>query len=673
MGVKYTVILFFLFFSIFIQNTAFTTGFLPLTDQRIQQVRTNQDFYTFPTYQSKYEWLQHKQNLRDGLRVALGCYPWPEKTPLNAVVFDRINGDGYTVEKAYFESLPGFYVTGNLYRPKGKTGPFPAILCPHGHAQEGRLTNTEDFSIPGRSINLARMGCVVFAYDMIGYVDNKQISHTFSGPSEWIWGLSLQTLQFWNSVRAVDFLQSLDGVDKDRIGCTGASGGGTQTYTLTALDDRIKVSVPVNMISSHFQGGCLCENAPSLRLNAFNVEFGAMTAPRPLLMVSAAGDWTDETLRVEYPAVKSVYSLYSAEDKLKAVQVDAPHNYNQKSREYVYAWFDRWFFGGDKDSLDETPFEVDVEALKVFPNGLADYPENAINDNHLREFWVNEAQSQLQQTYPDSELKLRTLKSRGATILSHALGASAPEANDRIVQRIARDKSDTLMVEQIALGRKGAGERIDAWFAWPRDGANQKDAVLIVSDLPFESFTPESDPLFNGLLQNGRAVMVANVYKPNASKPTRSPEEISHFYTYNPSDAAFRVQDILTCLSYLESRADVDQTTLVGLGNAGVWVLLAGVLYDGVDAVAANAMQFDLNSDDAYLNQLFAPHIRRAGGLQMAQAAIAPRPLFIHNTGETFQTDWATAAYKTTGNIDLLKTQTGQAGNEAILEWVLNH
>ncbi|MBZ0254732.1 acetylxylan esterase, partial [bacterium] len=413
------------------------------------------------------------------MRVALGCYPWPEKTPLNPVIFDKIDGDGYTVEKAYFESLPGFYVTGNLYRPKGKTGPFPAILCPHGHAQEGRLTNTEDFSIPGRCINLARMGCVVFAYDMIGYADSKQISHGFSGPSEWIWGLSLHTLQFWNSVRAIDFLLSLDGIDADRIGCTGASGGGTQTYTLTALDDRIKVSVPVNMISSHFQGGCLCENAPSLRLNAFNVEFGAMTAPRPLLMVSATGDWTDETLRVEYPAVKSIYSLYDADDKLRAVQVDAPHNYNQTSREYVYAWFDRWFFGGDKDSLDETPFEIDVEALKIFPNGLADYPENAINDKQLRDYWVNEAKSQLQQTYPDSELKLRTLKSRGATILSHALSASAPEANDMIVQRIARDKSDALMVEKIALGRKGAGDRIDAWFAWPRNGANLKDAVLI--------------------------------------------------------------------------------------------------------------------------------------------------------------------------------------------------
>ncbi|MDP8246038.1 MAG: acetylxylan esterase [Candidatus Hinthialibacter antarcticus] len=658
---------------IFAQLPSIGSEYLPRIDQRAEQTRTNQDFYTFTEFKSKYEWLQHKLDLKDNLRVSLGCFPWPEKTPLNVKIFDRIEGDGYSVEKAYFESLPGVYVTGNLYRPIGKPAPYPGIICPHGHAQEGRLTNSGEFSIPGRSINLARMGCVVFAYDMIGYVDSKQISHTFSGPSEWLWGLSLHGLQFWNSVRAVDFLQSLDGVDPDRIGCTGASGGGTQTYGLTALDERIKVSVPVNMISSHFQGGCLCENGPSLRLHSFNVEYGAMAAPRPLLMVSATGDWTDETLRVEYPAVKSIYSLYEAEDKVKTVQIDAPHNYNQQSREHVYAWFDRWFFDGDSDRLDETPFEVDTEALKIFPNGLADYPDNAIDENGLREYWIQESKSQLQQAYPNSELQLRTLKRRGATILTHAMGAQTPPANEIVVERIEREKTDTRMIERIAIGRRGVGERIDAWFAWPQDGKHLKDAVLILSDLPFESFNSDSDPLLKGLLDSGRAVMIANVYKPNALKPTRSPEEVSHFYTYNPSDTALRVQDSLTCLSYLESRADIDKISLVGIGNAGLWSLLAGVLHDGVDAIIANVSQFDLDSDEAYLQRLFVPHIQRAGGLQMAQAVIAPRPLFIHNTGEAFQTKWAKDAYNTLGKTDALKTQTQLAGNEEMLNWLLQN
>ena len=647
--------------------------YLPPIDQRDRQIRTNEDFYTFPEYKSKHEWLQRKQILRDNLRVTLGCLPWPDKTPLNSTIYDRIEGDGYSIEKVYFESLPGVYVTGNLYRPIGKAGPYPGIISPHGHGKEGRLYNSGEFSIPGRCINLARMGCVVFAYDMVGFVDSQQISHAFSGPGDWLWGLSLHGLQLWNSIRAVDFIQSLNNIDLDRIGCTGASGGGTQTYGLTALDDRVKVSVPVNMISSHFQGGCLCENGPSLRLHSFNVEFGAMSAPRPLLMVSATGDWTDETLRVEYPAVQSIYSLYDALDKVKAVQVDAPHNYNQKSREYVYAWFDRWFFNGDRESIEETPFEIDVESLRVFPNGLADYPDNAVDENGLRKYWLQKSKAQIQQVYPNSELQLRTLKNRGATILTHAMGAEAPRANDIIVERIEREKTEERMVERIALGRRGAGDRIDAWFAWPQDGSLHKDAVLVVSDLPFESFNPSADTLLKGLLDHGRAVMIANVYKANALNQTRSPETVSHFYTYNPSDTSLRVQDVLSCLAYLEARADVGKIALVGLGKAGLWGLLAGVLHDGVDSVIANAVQFDLDSDEAYLDGLFVPHILRAGGLQMAQAAIAPRPLFIHNTGEAFQTKWAEDAYTTLGQNDALTTKTERASNDDMLDWLLNN
>ncbi len=647
--------------------------FLPKTDRRAEISHTNRDFFTFHRYESKHEWLKRKQELRDNLRVAFGCYPWPEKTPLNAAIFDRIEGEGFTVDKAYFESLPGVYVTGNLYRPVGKEGPHPAVLCPHGHWEKGRLVNDDNNSVPARCINLARMGCVVLAVDMVGYADSQQFPHSFSGPGDWLWGLSLHGLQFWNSLRAVDFLLSLEDVDADRIGCTGASGGGTQTYSLTALDTRIGVSVPVNMLSSHFQGGCLCENAPSLRLDSFNVEFGAMTAPRPLLMIAATGDWTVETPRVEWPAVQSIYSLFDATEKVKVVQIDAPHNYNQQSREPVYAWFDRWFFGGDKNRIEETPIEIDIEALRVFPNGLEDYPDNALTEDELRLYWVKQSESQLQQAYPNSELELRTLKNRGATILSQAMNARVPQANDLVVERIEREITDTLMVEQIALGRSGEPERIDAWFAWPKDSDNTKDAVLIISDTRFESLDPETDSLLKDILDNGRAVMIANVYQSDSTKPTRAPEEVRHFYTYNPSDASLRVQDALTCLAYLDSRADVQGVSLVGLGKAGLWGLLAGVLHDNVDGIAVDAMQFDLHSDDAYLNQLFVPHIRRAGGLRMAQAAIAPRPLLIHNTGESFDTQWASDAYKTMNASDALQTHQQPASNEDLVNWVVSH
>ena len=184
-------------------------------------------------------------------------------------------------------------------------------------------------SIRARCITFARMGMIAFSYDMVGYNDSLQVPrHRFASPQGSLWGLSPMALQTWNSTRAMDFLQSLEDIDPERIGCTGESGGGTQTFMLAGIDPRVRVVAPVNMISAHFQGGCVCENAPGLRSSTYNVEIAALAAPRPMLMVSATGDWTANTPSVEYPAVRSIYRLYDADDRLDWVQVDAPHNYN---------------------------------------------------------------------------------------------------------------------------------------------------------------------------------------------------------------------------------------------------------------------------------------------------------------------------------------------------------
>src|SRR5262249_50237597 len=145
---------------------------------------------------------------------------------------------------------------------------------------------------------------------------------------------------------------------------TGASGGGTQTFLVAAVDDRIKAAAPVNMISLHMQGGCICENEPGLRLDTNNVELAATIAPRPLLMGSGTGDWTKDTLHAEYPAMRRLYALAGAAGHVHAVQFDAPHNYNRDSREAVYAWMARW--------LKNAPADVRVAERAFHPETLAD-------------------------------------------------------------------------------------------------------------------------------------------------------------------------------------------------------------------------------------------------------------------------------------------------------------
>jgi len=349
-------------------------------------------------------WKTHADYVRTHVLASAGLLPMPEKTPLRPVVFGEVARADYRVAKVYFESLPGFFVTGNLYRPIGG-GPFPAILSPHGHWAYGRLENTALNSGPGRAIGLARLGFVVFTYDMVGYNDSQQLPHTFGGKAEHIWGLSLGGLQLWNGLRALDFLETLPEVQRDAIGMTGESGGGSQTFLLAAVDPRVKVAVPVNMISLHMQGGCLCENPPGLRLELTNVDVAASIAPRPMLMVSATGDWTNETMELEYPAVRAVYDLFGAGDKVQAVRMTADHNYNKDSREAMYAWMARWFNGGAADAkIEERSFNVEpLQNLLVFHQRA--FPSEAVTPAQFTDAWIAAAKRQITNP-PSSEMKM---------------------------------------------------------------------------------------------------------------------------------------------------------------------------------------------------------------------------------------------------------------------------
>ena len=216
--------------------------------------------YSFSPYKTKTEWTNRAATLRRQILVSAGLWPLEKRQPVRANISGRIDRGAYTIEKVYFESLPGFYVTGNLYRPKNPQGKVPAILSPHGHWSYGRFENTPVASIPARAAGLARMGMVVFTYDMVGYGDNTRVSHRFAEghregfDANTLWSVNLLGLQLWNSIRALDFVQSLPEVDSERIGCTGESGGGTQTFLLAAVDERVKVAAPVNMILSTYAG-----------------------------------------------------------------------------------------------------------------------------------------------------------------------------------------------------------------------------------------------------------------------------------------------------------------------------------------------------------------------------------------------------------------------------------
>ena len=640
-----------------------------INDTRTYQTQNVHTVYTFPGY-TKAEWTAKAAELREHILVSNGLTPMPEKTPLNAHIFGRVEREDYTVEKVYFEAYPGFFTTGNLYRPKGVKGPFPGIVSPHGHWGRGRLENSEAGSVPGRCINFAKQGYVIFSYDMVGRCDSgKQIDHAYGGEREALWGLSLMALQLRNAIRAVDFLETLTDVDNDRIGCTGASGGGTQTFMLTAVDDRIKVSAPVNMISAHMQGGCLCENAPNLRLDISNIEIGALMAPKPLLLVSATGDWTKDTPKVEYPAIRSIYAHFDAEDKVHEVQIDADHNYNKDSREAVYAWFGKWFLGEeDATKFKEVPFEVERdEALLVFHN--RELPESALDAEGLTRSWIESAEKQLAARKPTDAASLGRFREEMGAALRRSLAISTPDSTRPNPLEVGDFTAQPFLI--------GGNNPLPSLFLTPKAGQENSSTTLIVHPQgAMNLINPETGKptrLVADLLAVGESILgvdpfLTGAYSAADGKVIRDTND-RYFTTYNRTDAALRVQDIVTALTYLKSQIAVSNLNLIGLGEAGLWCLLAAGFAD-VDRTVIDANGFDSDNDAAYLHTLPIPSIRRVGDFRTAGTLVAPRHLLIHNTSTTFQTDWIADVYRAVDAADRLRVETAALSEADIAAWL---
>lgn len=600
---------------------------------------------------SRKEWEARARTLRMQILFSAGLWPMPQKTPLYPRVTGKIDAEDFTVENVAIETLPGFYLCGNLYRPKGKKGKHPAIVNPHGHWAHGRLEMEEDVPLaepppkepaPGKAnltaigVNLARQGFVVFAYDMVGYNDTKQIGHSFAGNLQsWLWNISLMGLQLWNSIRVVDYLESLPDVDKQRIGATGASGGGTQTFLLCAVDPRIKAAVPVNMISAYMQGGCLCENGPGLRIGTDNVEIGAMMAPRPLLLIAATGDWTRNNPTEEWPAIKKVYDLYGAGEKTALKQFNYGHNYNIESREAMYAWFGRWLMNDpNPEHFREKPFSLNANAMRVW-NEQNPLPSNALDEPALIKFLQNTYAKQIAALWPKDEKGLKTFRKTMTSVLALSLSVNPPNPVSNLSPRqTARnpalsDTPDLLIVT--VKGEQDLTERLTSLLA-------RRNCQFRLLEL--EPIQAEPEQLWNDF-----------------------------FTGYNRTPLGDRVEQILQELEALRhARRSSRQVGVVGLGKAGLWTLLARALAPGEGPVIIDTAGFANEDDQAYIAGLYAPGLRRAGDVRTAALLIAPGPLVLFNTGIAFKTDVINDGY--TALNASLKVEPGAMTVEDIAGWL---
>ncbi|NIJ53316.1 alpha/beta hydrolase family protein [Dyadobacter arcticus] len=307
---------------------------------------------------SKLEWETRAVAIRKQIREGMDLQTLPPKPPSKPIVHSRKEMDGYSIENVAFESMPGIYVTGNLYKPLKKQTAYAGILCPHGHGENphGRFRDQTQ----KRCASLARMGAIVFVWDMVGQGDSKQCEHKMAK------ALKLQTI---NSIRSLDYLLSIEGVDPERIAVTGESGGGTQTFLLAALDDRVKVSVPVVMVSAYFFGGCVCESGLPIHKNGDfqtnNVEIAALAAPRPMILISDGGDWTKNTPLVEFPFIENIYKLYGKKSQLEGVHfADEKHDFGPSKRKAMYRFMAK-HLGLDLKAITDSHGDINEDPAKV--------------------------------------------------------------------------------------------------------------------------------------------------------------------------------------------------------------------------------------------------------------------------------------------------------------------
>ncbi len=694
-----------------------------LMDHRLLPLKDLDGYFPMEVPASLDAWEQRRQDVKQQTQVALGLYPWPSKSRLNAVIHGASDRGDYTIEKVYFEAMPNFYVTGNLYRPKGFGGPRPGILCPHGHWSNGRFydageeatkreidTGAELFPDSGRSplqarcVHLARMGCVVFHYDMIGYADSQQITsaiaHGFAKQRTEMntaerWGLfspraeshlqSVMGLQTWSSIRAVDFLLSLPDVDAMRIGVTGASGGGTQSMILAALDDRIAVSFPAVMVSTSMQGGCTCENACLLRVGTGNVEFSALFAPKPQGM-TAANDWTKEMATKGFPEIKAVYELYGKGDAVMlSDHTEFGHNYNAVSRKAMYEVVNNAF--NLNADLHERDFQRSaIEEMSVWDEDHSKPDSGPDFERTLLAWWHQDSQNQLKELAPSDSESLTKYRSvlRGA--MYHLVGA---------IHSVNRSTENDLQFEQSSIHdladcerqvgyimKRSRNEAVPVVIYVPKQSSNQvviwtsatgksaiggDEPISEVADLLKKGFAVISPDLFwQGEFLDGREV------EPLTRKVRENRESASYTFGYNRSVFAERARDLISVIAFAsQQQFGSNGVHLIAVDSTGPIAAVARSLSsEHCKSAVIRTNGFRFINVDSYRSFDFLPGGAKYVDLDGFLAVAAPSKLLIigDRSDNLSLTD---QAYSAAMEKDSLAIEDEIAWND-ILRWLRN-
>lgn len=592
---------------------------LPI-DGRHYKFRNIQSVFPLPEWGTLAEWKRERRRIRQHLWLTTGLNDRTQAFRAKGRVIRTFEHEGIVIENIRVETLPGLYVMGNLYRPKNPKGKLPLVLHPHGHGMHSRTEPRSHGSVPHRAMNHAFHGFAAFAWSMTAHAEDAlQIPHRsfLSGKNKRVCnlvGLSSFGLQTNNSIKVLDYLLTRKDIDTRRVGCTGESGGGTQTYFLSALDERVKVAAPAVMLSGHFQGGCVCENTPLLHLDYGNIHYTALIAPRPLFLTGCTGDWTHHMRERELSSLKELYALYGKEDVIDGFYQDESHNYNRRSREHVLAWMTRHLVDSSftQRRIPESRKPIPTRDQLLVHDTPVPPVDNAItSERALIGMWREH------HGRPDREVNI-----------TDTLGLRTPSSDDLLVRNQTPRyawREGTLADNRITYGRFSEESGLTCRFVLPKP---RRKTLLILrawrSEGAYNRFISRPPASISRAIAKGYGVVVPLLFgqhAPDVIKTYREQTEDSYLATsYNRTTHQHQAGDIVTTAALIERKLGIPLRDVILVADRDIallslvgWSAIAGRTKSG--PIVGDLRGIDPSNPSHWARHAYFPLILRGGGI----------------------------------------------------------
>ena len=577
--------------------------------------------------------------------------PFPDRTPLQSKVLGTIAADGYRIEKVLYESRPSHHVTANLYVPAEGKGPFPGVLVPCGHSKNGKAMG----AYQSISILLAMHGFVVLIYDPIGQGERCQLLDEKGNPKVWgttehtltdigarLVGASAATYRIWDGIRSIDYLASRPEVDKERIGCTGNSGGGTMTSYLMATDDRIVAAAPSCYITSlgrlfHTIGAQDGEQniTAQVALGIDHADYLTLRAPKPTLLLTATHDFFDITGSWDtFREAKRQYGILGFGERVDLFEYPDKHGFNRPQRQAALRWMRRWLQGID-DAPTEPELALQKDAdLQVTACGQVVKELGGVTVWDLNLERARALAKDREAFWKDNPLPACLAEVR-------RLAGIRPMTEKPSARRVGTLQRDGYTIEKLRIERPGEPP-VPALLFLPAERAGKVPAVLYV-DGRGKAHDAAPGGAIEALVRGGEAVLaidVRGIGETGLAKPKRYSDNeypISYLGIHLGRPLlGQRTEDALAALEALTAREEVDagRVRLVGIECGGPVALHAAALdgrFAGVAVEEAIDSWMDVVATPMCKEQLqqIVPGALERYDLPDLVRAIAPRPVEI--------------------------------------------